>query len=97
LTGEHRKYKPSAGAFSRVKPKKNYGFGGGPGAWEVAVRYSALDLNDSGVTGGTLSDISAGLNWYLNPNMKIMWNYVHAEVGSVGQADMALMRLQIDF
>jgi phosphate-selective porin OprO/OprP len=97
LTGEHRKYKPSAGAFSRVKPEKNYRFDSGPGAWEIAVRYSELDLNDSGISGGALSDISVGLNWYLNPNMKIMWNYVHAELSSVGQADMAMMRLQVDF
>lgn len=97
LTGEHRRYKPSEGAFSRVKPKKNYSFGSGLGAWEVAVRYSSLDLNDSGITGGTLNDVTAGLNWYLNPNMKVMWNYVHADAGSVGTADMAMMRFQIDF
>ncbi|UCG59420.1 MAG: hypothetical protein JSU70_07885 [Phycisphaerales bacterium] len=98
LTGEHRKYKPSAGAFDRVKPKENFGFSkGGRGAWEIAARYSALDLNDSPTPGGKLSNITAGLNWHLNPNMRMMWNYVHADKDAVGNADILMMRLQIDF
>jgi phosphate-selective porin OprO/OprP len=97
LTGEHRNYKTSEGAFSRIKPKKNYGAEGGPGAWEVAARYSGLDLNDNNITGGKLNDITAGLNWYLNPNTRIMWNYVYADKNDVGQADMLMMRLQFDF
>lgn len=97
LTGEHRPYKTSEGVFSRVKPKRNFGFGEGPGGWEVAVRYSELDLNDGNIIGGELDNITAGLNWYLNPNMRIMWNYVHSDKETVGDADMLLTRLQIDF
>jgi phosphate-selective porin OprO/OprP len=97
LTGEQRKYKTSSGAFSRVKPKENFSSGGGPGAWEVALRYSGLDLNDAGISGGELDDITAGLNWHLNPNTRLMWNYVHADKDDVGNADIVLMRLQIDF
>jgi phosphate-selective porin OprO/OprP len=97
LTGEHRKYKPSSGAFSRVKPKKNWGWNKGPGAWEVAVRYSSVDLDDSSVSGGELDDVTVGLNWYLNPNTRLMWNYVHADKEGVGDADIFLARLQIDF
>ncbi len=97
LTGEHRNYKTSEGAFSRIKPKKNYSAAGGPGAWEVKARYSGLDLSDRDITGGELNDITAGVNWYLNPNTKIMWDYVHADKDDVGQVDMLLMRLQFDF
>jgi len=97
LTGEHRKYKPSAGSFSRVKPKENFSFGGGLGAWEVGLRYSGLDLDDGSISGGELDTITAGLNWHLNPNTRIMWNYVHADKDDVGEADMLLARLQIDF
>jgi len=93
LTGEYRSYKTSEAAFSRVKPKSNYSYGGGPGAWEVKVRFSELDLNDGNVTGGKLNDITAGLNWYLNPNTKIMWDWVHADRDKIGQADMLMMRL----
>jgi phosphate-selective porin OprO/OprP len=97
LTGEHRKYKPSAGAFSRVKPKNNFGLKDGLGAWEVALRYSSLDLDDGEIAGGELDSVTAGLNWYLNPNMRIMWNYIHAQKDGVGDADMVLMRWQVDF
>jgi len=97
LTGEHRNYKTSEAAFSRIKPMKNYSYKGGSGAWEVKARYSELDLNDSNITGGELDNISTGLNWYLNPNTRIMWDYVHADKDDVGQADMLMMRLQFDF
>jgi phosphate-selective porin OprO/OprP len=97
LTGEHRSYKTSEGAFSRVKPKKNYSAAGGPGAWEAKARYSELDLSDGDVTGGELNNVSAGLNWYLNPNTKIMWDYVHADKDEVGRTDMLMMRLQLEF
>jgi len=67
LNGEHRNYKTSEAAFSRVKPKENFSYGG-LGAWEIAARYSELDLNDQDITGGELRNITGGLNWYLNPN-----------------------------
>ncbi|MBN2182230.1 MAG: hypothetical protein JW715_09975 [Sedimentisphaerales bacterium] len=97
LTGEHRRYKTSEAAFSRIKPKSNYSYGGDPGAWEVKARLSELDLNDGNVTGGKLNNITAGLNWYLNPNTKIMWDYVRADKDTIGQANMFMMRLQFDF
>jgi len=53
LTGEHRKYSTSSGAFSRVSPEKNFHpTKGGMGAWEVGLRYSHIDLNDEGISGG---------------------------------------------
>jgi phosphate-selective porin OprO/OprP len=97
LTGEHRNYKTSEGAFSRTKPRKNYSAAGGPGAWEIKARYSGLDLSDRDITGGKLNNTTAGVNWYLNPNTRIMWDYVHADKDDVGQADMLMMRLQFDF
>jgi phosphate-selective porin OprO/OprP len=97
LTGEHRSYKTSEGAFSRTKPKENYSAAGGSGAWEVKARYSELDLSDSNINGGELDNISTGLNWYLNPNTRILWDYVHTDKNHVGQADMLMMRLQFDF
>ncbi len=96
LTGEHRAYKNSTGAFDRVKPKTNFGKGG-IGAWEVALRYSQLDLNDAPITGGELKDITLGVNWYLNPNVRAMLNYVGADLDTVGDADILQLRFQIDF
>jgi len=97
LTGEHRNYKMSSGAFSRMSPRRNFDGKGGPGAWEVAVRYARLDLDDSTVTGGTLDDFTVGLNWHLNPNVRMMLNYVRANLDGVGDSNIFQSRFQIDF
>jgi len=48
----------------------------GPGAWQIGVRYSWLDLDNKIIRGGTIHDITFGLNWFLNPYMKWQWNYI---------------------
>ena len=82
LTGEHDNYNRKTGAFDRVTPFRNYspictanGTAAGPGAWQVGARYNYLNLNDRGVNGGILHDMTAGVNWFLNPNMKVQFNY----------------------
>jgi len=97
ITGEHRKYKTSMAAFDRVKPKKNFGKDGGAGAFEVALRYSDIDLEDTDVNGGELANITAGVNWYLNPATRIMLNYVLAELKGAGNINIFEMRFQVDF
>ena len=98
LTGEHRPYSTSAGAFSAVKPRNNFSMSEGTwGAWELAARYSQADLNDSGITGGELRNTTMGLNWYLNPNVRLMANWVHAYRKTVGDGDLFGMRFQVFF
>jgi phosphate-selective porin OprO/OprP len=77
LTGEHRPYKRDVGTLGRIVPDCPVGKGG-PGAWEVAARYSYIDLNPGGVGGGRLSDATLGLNWYLNKYTKLQINYIRA-------------------
>ncbi|GDY09543.1 hypothetical protein LBMAG52_30290 [Planctomycetia bacterium] len=82
LTGETREYEKKAGAFGRVIPLKNARWKGGcyePGAWQLAFRYDHADLNDSGVDGGRLNSYTFGVNWFLNPNMKVQANYALTE------------------
>ncbi len=79
LTGESREYEKKNGAFGRVVPNKNFRWIDGcfqPGAWQLAFRYGACDLRDGIVNGGQLREYVAGVNWFLNPNMKIQCNYV---------------------
>ena len=38
-------------------------------------RYSYLDLNDKGINGGIINEGTIGLNWFLNANSKIQFNY----------------------
>jgi phosphate-selective porin OprO and OprP len=102
ITGEHRPYRRTNGTFDRVKPHHNFGLSesAGPGAWEVLLRYSQLDLNDAGISGGRLEDVTAGVNWYLNPNWKVMFNYVFAHLNRTtgdGDAHIFETRFHVDF
>ncbi|MEZ5198692.1 MAG: porin [Bacteroidales bacterium] len=68
------------GTFDRGKPKKNFGAEKGAGAWELALRYSDLDLDDTDINGGCLANITSGMNWHLNPSTKFMFNKVIANL-----------------
>ena len=99
LTGEHRHYKAKGAKFDRVKPSDNYDGHGLDGAFEVTGRLSNLDLND-GASMDELTDMTLGLNWYLNPNTRVMLNYIRAnfESGAVDDnADILMVRFQVDW
>ena len=98
LTGEKRKYKNSLAGFDRVKPNKNMKEGEGLGAFELAARYSSMDLSEAHA--GTLNDITVGLNWYLNPCTRLMFNYVMGTLDDHGvetTENTFQCRMQIDF
>ena len=88
LTGENRPYNRKMGVFDRVRPYENFfrvrtcdgTRATGLGAWEVAYRFSYIDMLDGlKVTGaGMATDHTFGLNWYMNPFTKVMFNYVHS-------------------
>ncbi|MGN6136938.1 MAG: porin [Aureliella sp.] len=77
LTGEHRPYDRKAGAIDRVMPFQSVG-SGGRGAWEVAARWSYVDLDSGPVRGGNMENFTGGVNWYLNPYCKWVFNYIHS-------------------
>ena len=97
LTGEHRPYWHGGGSFDRVRPTTSFMDNGGIGAWEIIARYSQLDLNSGLVRGGEMKNFTFGVNWYVNPYSRVMWNYVHSEVVDTGNADILQMRFKIDF
>jgi phosphate-selective porin OprO/OprP len=97
LTGENRVYKTSDGAFDRVNPSQNFDGNGGLGAWEVGLRYSHLDFDENDFSAGELGDLTVGINWYLNPNVRFMWNYVLADLDDVGDTNIFQTRFQVDF
>jgi phosphate-selective porin OprO/OprP len=111
LTGEYRPYQRKLAILDRVIPNTNFiRYLGdpddkrtcyGPGAWEVAVRLSQVDLNDDGWTGGRNTDFTAGLNWYLTPHLRFTSNYIHAmprdQAGVDSEADIFAMRGQFEF
>lgn len=74
LTGEQRNYKN--GRFFRVVPTNNFNLTKNHiGTWELAARYSEVDLNDGDFKGGKLSNLTIALNWYLNESTRLMMGY----------------------
>jgi phosphate-selective porin OprO/OprP len=109
LTGENRRYRRDLGVFDRTRPFEDFfrvraedgTVYSGMGAWEVAFRYDYIDVGDAGPSAGMCAAQTFGVNWYLNPYTRLMWNYVHADTHKYytdsGSLDAFLMRFQIDF
>jgi phosphate-selective porin OprO/OprP len=100
LTGENRNYKPDYAAFGRVTPHVNHtrGFSG---AWEIAARYSRLDLDD-GPSGDILSNVTVALNWYWNRHTRVALNYVYSDyennlTGLDGTLSGLMLRFHVDW
>ena len=112
LTGETHTYNSSTAAYNGIVPANPFSLNGGWGAWEIAGRVSIMDLNDqlasaNGVAGGRQTVYTAGLNWYANRNVRLMFNYLHGDIskqvsatnfGDAGaRFDAFAMRTQIAF
>jgi phosphate-selective porin OprO/OprP len=96
ITGERRRYSRSSGVLGGVRVRKDHQ------ALEVAARYSMLDLDSQTVSGGREENMTLGLNWYLNQNVRIMANYVNARAepnrnGDDETVNIGQMRLQVAF
>lgn len=103
LTGESRPYSISKGAFGGIKPARPLDPSKGDwGAVELAARYSHLDLNDAGLNGGEMNNMTLGANWYLNNNMRLMGNVIFVDTDNnavVADDDptIYMMRSQVKF
>jgi len=108
LTGENRTYSRQTARFGRTTPNTNFwvvrGAGVGTGAVELLTRWSYLDL--SGTTdrlSGSQNDVTFGVNWYWNPHIRWMFNYIHSwneyDNGGLANAenDIFAVRGQVDF
>jgi phosphate-selective porin OprO and OprP len=73
---------------------------GGSGAWELGVRFSKMNLNfeeslagtaaaPGAVRGGEQSIWTIGVNWFPNPNFKVMMNYLLIDVDRLNPAGPA--------
>jgi phosphate-selective porin OprO/OprP len=70
----------------------------------VAGRLSYIDLNDGPIRGGEALNLTAGLNWYHRPNLRVMVNYVRANLKDRhdpnvddGTADIIMSRINLIF
>ena len=109
LTGEQHPYDPATASFRNIRPAKPLGTPGGWGAWEVAARYSSIDLDflpfstaaTGGIAGGKQDIWTLGVNWYPNSAIKFQLNYDNIKVNHVNapandiSADAVVLRSQI--
>jgi phosphate-selective porin OprO and OprP len=86
LTGETRPYNPASASYGGIAPANPFSLtGGGWGAWEIAGRFSTIDLNDqlaaaNGVAGGRQTIYTLALNWYANRNVRLMFDFLHGDI-----------------
>ena len=113
LTGETRPYNSASASYGGIVPANPFSLtGGGWGAWEIAGRYSTIDLNDqlamaNGVAGGRQTIYTLALNWYVNRNVRFLFDYLHGNIakqvsptnfGDAGaKFDAFAMRTQVAF
>jgi len=113
LTGETHTYNSATAAYNGIKPAHPFSFAdGGWGAWEIAGRISEMNLNDqlasaAGIAGGRQIIYTAGLNWYVNNNVRFMLNYLHGDISKQASStsttdagskfDAVAMRTQVAF
>lgn len=86
ITGQPRRYSIASGAFDAPRGERFSPKDGQWGVWELAVRYSDLDLDfDSLVTaaairGGRQKITTLGLNWYPNAAVRFQAGWQNVDV-----------------
>jgi len=97
LTGESPNYYSRFATLWRVQPFNEFDLEtGGWGAFEVAARFSHIDLDDGvndlvhgGIRGGTANNITLGLNWYPTALVRLSLNYVHSDIDNLSNTGLS--------
>jgi phosphate-selective porin OprO/OprP len=120
LTGENCGYNKQMGALDyNVKPfREFFGIGRdkwicGWGAWEVAARYSYVNLGSAALpiaaaagpppspNPGIVNDVTLALNWWWNQYTRVQFNYIYADANlNVGPSTLTSIyaaRFQFEF
>jgi phosphate-selective porin OprO and OprP len=108
LTGERRNYQPIAinngfATFGNPNDTTAFSFSGRRwGTWEIAVRYSNLDLNFHAgapqtscagaflgcIRGGEQKIWTFGMNWYLSNKVKMQFDYMAIDVNKLNASGL---------
>ena len=89
LTGEARPYIPASAAWGSPAVVSPFALDSGSwGTWEIKARYSKNDFNAltddplaaNRVFGGEQNILTLGANWYLNRNLRWMFDYLIVDV-----------------
>ena len=89
LTGEHKPYKAGNGVFGSPKV-------GEKGAWELTGRFDTIENKD--VANREASSTTLGVNYYFNPNVRLMFNYTKGDNDFTGDTTgQYAVRTQLSF
>ena len=104
ITGEPFRYNVGSAAFARPKVDDPFiinedGFSPGIGAWQLAARYSLMNLNSNvtpgvsqsvtgGVFGGYQRILGAALSWYPNDWIRFELQFQYTQVDRLNSAGM---------
>jgi phosphate-selective porin OprO/OprP len=97
ITGETRPYYTATSIFGFVPIDRSV-FKGGPGAWEVLLRASTLDLDAGSLKGGKFWRITPMINWYLSKDVRFELAYGYGVLdrfGLKGATQFFQTRLQL--
>lgn len=111
VTGEKYADGYSGGSFGAIRPFSNFSLHGeGWGAWEIGIRFSRLDAGalNAGAQAGILRNAAGyasgmkestlGVKWILNPNTRLLFNYVHSKYDQPTSGGVAgLMPVSSDY
>ena len=96
LKGGQRSYDAASGTFGAPSEPR--------GAWEASARYSMASLSDTNSAGtvsgnGTEHNVTLGVSYWHNENIRVMANYVHVNkgVGTNVNVDALGLRGQVSF
>jgi phosphate-selective porin OprO/OprP len=102
LTGERHVWSSANGGFRGIRPDRPFSVKNSAwGAWELAARYSDLDLDDragvlgaaapnGGVRGGEQKITTIGLNWYPNSVIRFLLDYQWVNVDRLSATGASL-------
>lgn len=97
-TGEVRSYNTVGNYFRSIAPAHSV-IQGGPGAWEIVMKYSYANLNSRTIQGGRLARVTPAINWYLTDNLRLAFVYgfgVLNRFGVTGRTQFFQARLQAE-
>ena len=96
LTGQMRPYVTGSAAFGTPNFMPFTPGGRSPGAWEIKARFSRNDTNAfvfdptpaNRVRGGVQNIVALGLNWYVNRNVRWMFDYLIVDIDRLDAAGL---------
>ena len=83
LLGGKQDYNNSRGAFNQPLIGKK-------GDIELALRFDRLDMNGKVIKGGVSNQYTAGMNYYINENLKVQLNYYYITHKAVSYTHLTL-------